>query len=357
MNMQNKVVLLYGANGFTGQLIITELLALGINPVLGGRNKAELEILAEKHQLDFRIFSLDTFDKIKAGIENCFLVIHAAGPFKYTAQQMIEACMDQGVHYMDITGEVDVFEFAASQNDIATQKGLCIMPGTGFDVVPTDCAAKFLIEQLPDATHLQLGFTTIGGLISRGTSLTMLESMDQKGMVREEGKLTEKPVGHKTMLIPFKEGKSLFSMTIPWGDISTAYRTTGIPNIETFTAIPPKTYDFLKWRKLFNPLLKLNFVKSIIRKKILSRPPGPDEQMRNKARSYVWGKVWNKQGDTQTVNLDLPEAYALTAKTTALIAKKMVEGQVFQGYQTPAGAYGADLILEIESSKRIPGKS
>lgn len=348
--MQNKF-LLYGANGYTGRLIASMASQFNLIPVLAGRNSAALKEMASALSLEFVTVNLDDATALETTLKQFPLVLHAAGPFKFTAQKMAKACLATGVHYLDITGEIAVFELLKKMDGLAKEKGIMIMPGVGFDVVPTDCMAKFLHEKMPNATHLKLAFATIGGKLSHGTATTMAEGMGEGGAVRENGKIVRKPLGHKGFWVDFGV-KKMFVMTIPWGDISTAYTTTSIPNIETYTGASPKTFSMLKWQKWFNWILQLSFVRNYYKKKIKKMPAGPDEQMRLKAKSLVWGEVTNDQNEKIIATLQGPEGYTLTAISSLLITQKVLSGNYKTGYQTPAACYGADLVLEIDGVSR-----
>ena len=142
-------------------------------------------------------------------------------------------------------------------------------------------------------------------------------------------------------------------MTIPWGDISTAYTTTGIPDIETYTGIPPKVYRILKFQWAFNWLLRTSFVRNIIRKKIKAKPAGPSDEQRQKSSSLVWGEAGNAAGEKITACIRCLDGYTLTAHSSLLISKKILEGNFKTGYQTPAGCYGENLIMEVPGTKII----
>lgn len=348
--MQNKF-LLYGANGYTGRLIASMASQFNLIPVLAGRNSTALKEMSLALSLEFVIVDLDDTSALETMLKKFPLVLHAAGPFKFTAQKMAQACLATGVHYIDITGEIAIFELLKKMDGLAKEKGIMIMPGVGFDVVPTDCMAKFLHEKMPNATNLKLAFATIGGKLSHGTATTMAEGMGEGGAVRENGKIVRKPLGHKGFWVDFGV-KKMFVMTIPWGDISTAYTTTSIPNIETYTAASPKTFSMLKWQKWFNWMLQLSFVRNYYKKKIKKMPAGPDEQMRLKAKSLVWGEVTNDQNEKIIATLQGPEGYTLTAMSSLLITQKILSGNYKIGYQTPAACYGADLVLEISGVTR-----
>lgn len=204
---------------------------------------------------------------------------------------------------------------------------------------------------MPDAQSLKLAFASIGGKLSHGTATTMAEGMGEGSAVRLNGKITRVPLGHKGMWVDFGL-KKLFVMTIPWGDISTAYTTTGIPNIETYTGASPKTFQLLKWQKGFNWILKLSLVRNYYKKKIKKMPAGPSDDMRTKAKSLVWGQVESANGQLITAIQEGPEGYTLTAISSLLIARKILSGNFKPGYQTPAACFGEDLVMEIPGVKR-----
>jgi short subunit dehydrogenase-like uncharacterized protein len=347
----NTTFLLYGANGYTGQLITKMSHEYGLTPILAGRRKDVLEPMAAAFNTSYRVADLNDPVAVDAALKGVDLVLHAAGPFKRTAKPMIEACLRNKKHYIDITGEIEVYEMAKKYDDAAKKAGIMIMPGVGFDVVPTDCIALFLKNKMPDATELKLAFASLGGRLSRGTATTMAEGMGNKSAARKDGKIVPVPLGHKGMMVDFG-AKEIFVMTIPWGDISTAYTTTGIPNIETYTGVPQKTYKMLKYQSLFNWLLRTSFMRNRQLKKINSRPAGPSDEQRAKSKSAVWGEVKNSKGEISRARLIGPDGYSITAYASLIITKKILEGNFKAGYQTPAGCYGADLILEVPNVTR-----
>ncbi|ULQ55680.1 saccharopine dehydrogenase NADP-binding domain-containing protein [Flavihumibacter rivuli] len=342
-------ILLYGANGYTGKLIIREAIKRGMSPILAGRNPSALQQLAQEFSLTYRVASLEDKAQLDSLLSDISVVIHAAGPFSITARPMIEACIRNKVHYLDITGEIPVFELAKKYDQQAKDAGIMVMPGVGFDVVPTDCMASHLKEQLPDATHLELGFASVGGAISHGTATTMAMAIGEGGAARENGRIVPKPLGFTTRKVDLGKGPWLF-MSIPWGDVSTAFHTTGIPNITTFTSITPGVYRFIKLQGLFNWLLRTKWARKLIQKKIDGRPAGPTDEERSKSYSLVWGKVYNAKGEAKEARLRCENGYTLTAISSLVIAQKVIDAKFCPGYQTPAGCYGSNLVLEIEGS-------
>ena len=355
--MQNQF-LLYGANGYTGKLIAKLSATYNLQAILAGRTEASIKPLADELQLPYRIIDLDDTAQLQKALSEVKLVLHAAGPYVHTAKQMIDACLQTGVHYIDINGDISVFEMLKKYDAAAKEKNIMLMPGVGFDVVPTDCIALQLKNKMPDATHLKLAFASIGGGLSHGTAITMAGKIGQGGAVRENGRIVRKPLGQKGMWVNFSAGsgggaKKLFVMTIPWGDISTAYTTTGIPNIETYTGMAPKVYRTLKFQWAFNWLLRTDFLRNIIKKQIKARPAGPSDEQRLKSSSRVWGEVSNAKGEKITACISCFDGYTLTAHSCLLITKKILEGNYKTGYQTPAGCYGENLIMEIPGTQII----
>lgn len=351
--MQRNRILLYGANGYTGELIARYAGQYGLQPILAGRKKAAIEALAKELNLPFRIVELDDSAGLKAALEDIALVIQAAGPYHITAQPMIDACIATNTHYIDLNGDLDVFELLHGYDKEAKTKDIMILPGAGFDVVPTDCLALFLKQQLPDADHLTIAFAIIGSAMSRGTSISTLHKLGTPGAIRKNGHIAHEPMGKRGMSVKFAGHKDhVFVMSIPWGDISTAYFSTGIPNITTYTAINKAAWYFLKAQSAFNWLLKTAFMRSILMGIFKLQSAGPNQDVRDKAVSHIWGKVTNAKGATVEAHMETPEAYSLTAFTILVIAKKILNGDYKPGYQTPASAYGPDLIMEIAGVKR-----
>ena len=226
------------------------------------------------------------------------------------------------------------------------------MPGVGFDVVPTDCMALYLKKKLPDAENLELAFMGLGGGVSHGTAQTMADNLGSGSLIREKGKIKEVPAAFKVKEIDFGRGTKT-AASIPWGDISTAHFTTGIPNIIVYTAMKRSAIRVLKLSNYLGAVLRLSVVKSLIKKWISKNVDGPDAKSREKGTSVIWGRAENEKGEAQEARLITQEGYTLTAETSWLIAQKVASGKYKAGYQTPAAVYGEELILEVGQSEFI----
>lgn len=343
-------VVIYGANGYTGDLVAREARARGLEIVVAGRNEAAVAALGRELGAPHRAFSLDDPAAVAAGLAGTRAVVHCAGPFAHTWRAMVEGCLRARVHYLDVTGEVAVFEALAARGAAAETAGVVLLPGAGFDVVPSDCLAAHLARRLPGAEHLTLAFASSGGL-SRGTLTTMTENAHRGGLVRRRGVLTPVPAGWRTRAIDFGRGPRL-AVTIPWGDVSTAFHSTGIPNIEVYAAAPPRTVWTLRASRLLAPVLALPSVRRALVARVRRGPAGPSAERRERSTSVLWGEVRDAEGRTATARLFAPDGYTLTARTAVAAARRVVDDPPRPGFQTPSRAFGPDFVLEIEGVRR-----
>ena len=264
---------------------------------------------------------------------------------------MSSACIKTKTHYLDITGEIEVFENLYKKDEAARNAGVLLMSGVGFDVVPSDCLAMYLKEQLPDATSLEMTLLQKGGMLSHGTAITVVENMAEKCQVRRNWKIVGVPNGTLIKQIPFPD-KTRTAVAISWGDVASSFRSTQIPNITIYNALPPKLISGMKWGNYFSFITRTRFVKDFLIKQIKKRPSGPNEEMRKNATAAIFGEVKNAKGETKRAVLDLPEGYLLTALTALKITEKVLENTPAVGAKTPAQVFGSDFILQFEKVKR-----
>ncbi len=363
--MAKNVWLIYGANGYSGELIAREAVKQGLTPVLAGRTLAKLEPLARELNLTARAFDLGDSKAVAAALQDVRVVLNCAGPFAATAALLIEGCIKTKTHYLDITGEIAVFEQAQSQHAKAKKAGSVICPGVGFDVIPTDCVAAALKAAQPNAIHLALGFETASPM-SPGTAKTAVEGLQLGGMIRENGKLRKVSQGWDIREIDFGRGTKS-AMTIPWGDVSTAFWSTAIPNINVYLPVPKAfaraarmTGSRLDW--LWKKPAVINFLKAQIEKRV----PGPDTAKRAALPTYIWGESNNAVGEKKTARLKMGNVYDVTVYGAVAIARHLLKesandeasialkeaGQA-GGYFTPSQLMGYDFVSTLPDAGPI----
>jgi short subunit dehydrogenase-like uncharacterized protein len=343
--------LIYGSYGYTGQLIVEQALKKGLHPVLAGRNEKLLRAQAEKYNLHYRTFSLNEAEKLDAALLEVEAVLHCAGPFVHTYGQMTEACLRRKRHYVDISGEIPGFEVLAAMDKLAKEANIMLLPGGGFDVVPSDCLAAHLKQRLPAATHFRLFVRGIGAGVSRGTAKSAVENMHRQGMIRREGRLVQVPHAWNVREQDFGRGYTKV-VSVGWGDVSTAYYSTGIPNIETYFAFPESVINLMRFMRLIGPLLYSRPIKSILNSSINMFVKRPEEEKRRRASAILIGEASNQNGGRAVTKLTTPEGYTCTALTTVEIMQCILNGDFKIGFQTPSLAYGANFILQFNGVKR-----
>jgi short subunit dehydrogenase-like uncharacterized protein len=341
-------ILIYGAYGYTGLLITEEARAQGLKPVLAGRDPHKTRVLATQQGLTGIAFDLSDTRALDQALQGRQLVLHCAGPFAHTWRPMAEACLRQGVHYLDITGEIAVFEALAALDQRARAAGVLLLPGVGFDVVPTDCLAAHLKQRLPTAAHLALAFMGGGGF-SRGTRRTMLEGLGLGGLVRRDGSIRQVPAAWKTRRVDFGAGGTRTVVTIPWGDVATAFHSTGIPNIETYAAMPHAQIRWLRMSRHLGWLFQSKPVQARLRRKLDSDTPGPSAAKRADTRSFIWGEALAADGSRVASRLSCANGYSFTACSAVAAARCVLAGGVPAGFRTPSLAFGADFLRGLDA--------
>ncbi|RLM57296.1 saccharopine dehydrogenase [Halobellus sp. Atlit-31R] len=340
-------LLVYGAYGYTGRLIVERAVEHGHAPIVAGRDRQKTRGVATTHGLQARAFAVEDAVDHLGDVD---VVLNCAGPFDETADSMVDACIETGTDYLDITGELQVFERIRRRDGDASAADVTLLPGVGFDVVPTDCLAAHLHRRLPDATHLALALEADGG-VSPGTLKTVLSDISAGGAVRRDGDLRVEQIGARTRVVDFGDGLRR-AISIPWGDVSTAYHTTGIPNIEVFLSLPTNARRAFSLSRYAEGVLSSAQIQRGISWLVDRYVEGPDAAARSSGEAHVWGEA-RSTDDRVVSRLRTPETYRMTVRTALLIAEKVLDGEAPTGYQTPASAFGPDLVLEVPGVERV----
>lgn len=341
----NRDWLIYGAYGYTGKLIATEAVKRGMKPVLAGRRERPLRELAERLELPWRVLRLDGKRELREALEEAGLVLHCAGPFSRTGPPMMQACLEARCAYLDITGEIEVFRHAQTLDRAAREAGVSLLPGTGFDVVPTDCLAVSLQRALPDAVDLVLAFEAHGGP-SPGTARTSIESLAKGGRIRRDGRLVRVPLGWDVREFQFNNRRRK-AVTIPWGDVFTAFVSTGIPSIRVYMSVSESVIKRLRRLRWLRPLLRMGVVQRWVQARAGGAVSGPDEGRRARTYCYVLGEACDAQGNCVSGRMVTPNGYTLTCSAALGIVEHALENGLPAGFHTPAQVMGAEYAMSL----------
>jgi len=340
--------MIYGAYGYTGRLVAALAAERGEIPLIAGRDERRLRTLGERLELEHRVFDLSDQRVVRAQLEGVDVVAHCAGPFSATALPMVDACVATGTHYLDITGEIDVFEAVLARHDEARAGGVVLLPGSGFDVVPSDCLAAMLAQALPGAVRLALAIRATGG-VSPGTARTALETLGSPARARVGGVIGPVPAGSERRRVAFADGDAA-TQAIAWGDVSTAYHSTGIGDIVVYAALPALAAPLLALAQMAGPAARSRPVQGLLRR-VAGRLPGPSAETRAKTQGQLWGEATDAHGTAVTGTITTLDPYDLSADAVVRIARRLAAGTMAPGAFTPSQAHGADFVRELDGTE------
>jgi short subunit dehydrogenase-like uncharacterized protein len=343
-------VLIYGATGYTGRLIAARLQDSGSEPVIAGRSPQRVQALAAQLGVTGWVMTPDDLNTLDEALGNVDVLINAASPFALTAPPLIQSCLRTKAHYLDITGELPVFQDAFGYDAAARERGIMIMPGTGLGIVASDCLATHVASLVPDAKYLRIGLLRPSSF-SRGTFRSALGLANSRVSIRRNDQMISLPVGRLQRTFDFGDGERQ-SVAVSWADVFTAWHSTGIKNIEAYFEANFASRTFYQLGAGVADAMQLSPAKTLIDAVAGVLPEGPPEDQRRAERCVIVAEAENSWRQKRCARLETPDGYSFTAEATAAIAQRVICGDFVSGFQTPAKVYGADLVLEFEGTHR-----
>ncbi|MFT4520050.1 MAG: short subunit dehydrogenase-like uncharacterized protein [Halioglobus sp.] len=344
-------VLIYGAYGYTGKGIARLAADYSITPILSGRTESKLQAVADEVGYDYITLSLDdNHAELVEVLKHFELVMHIAGPYTFTGKPMIDAVIEAGTHYVDLTGENHVIQEELDRHQEYLDAGIMVMPAVGYDVVPTDCLNLYVAQKVANPTSLELimntNYTTAEGApASRGTLKSGIEMLSRPILMRQDGQMIE--VDQPKVITREIDGEERTLAQIPWADMMTSWVSTGIPTIEIYQV---QDGEMPSW--VFS-MIRSSWGKSILIWLIDTfAPEGPPPEAQETRQTQLISTATNKSGESFTAEMITPEPYLLTFHSSLIVARNILAGQWEPGFQTPAKMYGPDLALEIPGVSR-----
>lgn len=360
-------LLIYGVTGYVGGLISRAAAAAGLPHLAAGRDLAQVMAHADPLMLPARTFSLSDPAKVGRALGDVAVVLNAAGPFAETALPLAEACVRAGAHYLDLADEVPELEAIRRLDARAREAGIMLLPGVGVGVLPTDALAARLKRRLPSAVRLRLALETVGGM-SRGSLRTLFRDLRRSaGVKRRGGELVPARAGEERLVLDLGGGRRV-AVTDPWrGDLASAWWSSVYPEIDVYAVHPawlswlgsprwlssprrlgsPRSPRWLPRWGLASPVLALlasRAGQALVRRAIALRPAGPAEAELAAGLTRIWAQAEDAAGHRVTARLRGPERHLFTARTALWVAERVLAGRLRVGFQTPATAYGPDLV-------------
>ncbi len=343
-------LLLYGAYGYTGRLTAELAAAKKLDVVLAGRNKDTLAPLGDRLSLPTRVVGLDDTGRLSEALNDIACVMHMAGPFAATSAQMLSACLATQTNYVDITGEIEVFEAMWSREAEIQRAGITAVPGAGFDVVPTDCLAGYVASKLARPTALVIALRGLENA-SQGTLRTAIRQVSKPVLCRRAGVIVALD-DRSTRWIDFGCGDEP-CVPLSWGDVATAFHSTGVGDITVYFRRTNlfRSVDIIG--KLFGPVLRSRIGQRGLEAIVRSFPEGPSQAERIGHRATIWAEAIDGSGRSSRASLSTPDAYDFAACSALEISSRIGSLPVQLGLVTPFQAFGADFVLGLPGCSRV----
>jgi len=320
-----NTLMIYGALGYTGRMVARKAKAAGLDVVIAGRDEQRLAALARELDVPYRVFSLEG-DVPPAKFEGIHTVLNCAGPFVRTAKPLMDACLEHGMHYLDITAEIGIYQLAESLSVAALDANVMLMPGVGWDVVPTDSLAVQVIGRVKDPVSLRIALKVEGGM-SRGSAVSASEIVSAGILARVDGELVPRP-DTPSALFDFGDGP-VDCFPLSFGDLVTAWHATGVRNIAMYVHVTGAGF----------PEGDLSLL-----------PDGPTAEQRDAHGAAAVVEVISADGTVTRAIIETINGYSYTPLAAVEAARRVLDGDSRPGFQTPAGVFGQGFAETIEGT-------
>jgi len=318
---------------------------------LAARSAPQLIPLAEELGLDYLVLNLDNPRAIAEACEPLRAVLHAAGPFASTFRPILDACLLTQTHYVDINGELAVFEYLLTQNQAAQRKKVCVIPGAGFDVVAANSLAVYTAAQLEDPLELDIAIS-VNEPASVGTRRSTLEVLAGGGRIRRSGRLLNYPLGKTRRFVRFMD-RSRPVIPAPLGELSTAYSATGVPNLTTYLALSPGTIRLLGiFGRPLAMFLRNPRLRGWLQRRQSSARKKTDPSLPKQTHSEIYVRAVSSAGQVAQAWLETLGAYQFTAISAVACLEATLEGRS-PGVYTPDQILGEHWMLQLERTRRL----
>jgi short subunit dehydrogenase-like uncharacterized protein len=349
MSRRKTRLLLYGAYGYTGRLTAELAAAKKLDVVLSGRNRDALVPMGDRLHLPTRVVGLNDPGELSRALNDIACVVHMAGPFAATSAPMLNACLATRTNYIDITGEIEVFEAMWARKEEIRRAEITALPGAGFDVVPTDCLAGYVAGKLEKPMSLVIALRGLESA-SQGTLRTAIRQISAPVLCRRAG-----------AIVPLEDRSARWinlgfgnepCVPLSWGDVSTAFYSTGVGNITVYFRRTKLLRSADIAGRFVGPFLRSSLGQRELKAIIRRFPEGPSQAQRSLQRSTVWAEAVSGSGYSFAASLATPDAYDFAANSALEIASRISRLQDPLGLVTPFQAFGADFVLGLPGCSR-----
>jgi short subunit dehydrogenase-like uncharacterized protein len=350
-----RVIVLYGATGYTGRIVTRELAERGDDFVLGGRSRDKLERLSAElgAGAPVRVASVDDDASLQALLDGADVVINCAGPFSLAGEPVVRAAVAAGVHYVDSTGEQPFIRTVFERyGGAAERKGIVLIPACGFDYVPGDCAARLAARGHEPLDELAVAYAVNEFGLSRGTMRSALEMMKGTDSVQyRDGDWRPHPTG--VVRATFDFGPPIGRVPVspsPAGEPITVPRHTDVRTVTALLAtqsvVPPAMVPLAPFTMPVIGRLTTGPVKKLVNRAIDRLPEGPPEDERRAVTWTVVAAGRSRDGAPVRATVRGTDVYGMTARSLAWAAEQIAAGDHHgAGALGPAAAFDPEDLL------------
>jgi short subunit dehydrogenase-like uncharacterized protein len=362
-----RPIAVYGASGYTGDLVVAELRRLDLDVVLSGRRPDALAAVAAKHGLDpavaVRPAAADDHDALVRAFTGCGAVIACAGPFGLYGEGVVRAAIQARAHYLDTTGEQPFIKQVIQQyGRAAGNAGVGLVSGMGFDYLPGDLLCHLTAEDAGPLSDLTIAYSIAGFGPTRGTAKSALLQLSAGEDVYVDGALRKAPI-RQPLGRTFDFGGAVGVKVVaryPGGEVITVPRhvdTRQVTALITASAFAPHPRAE-KAVPVLTPAIAVA-LRTPLRRALMAgidrMPPGPPESERRAVRfTLVCVSTPADGSPARRGVLEGSDIYGITANTTAHGAQLMATaGYPKSGGLAPAEAYDAKAFLDVMAGHGI----
>jgi short subunit dehydrogenase-like uncharacterized protein len=353
-------ILLYGATGYSGRLIVEEARrrfrgqGMAARLVLAGRDADAVNALARQKGLESRVFALDDRDGMALGVQGVDVILNAAGPFALTAERLARAALGQRCHYVDLSAEFDVYKRLDDLGRIAAQRGVVLVCGAGYTAAASDLLFDEWLDDHPDApldsvrivvsrpAHFSRGSAQSALRLAREQVMMMRDSsagpIPHPALVHVAAGRFERSVPLRAPSNETKDSGARIATAVNLIDTLVASRTAGrrrrkLRNIASFLEVNPPGRFGIAGAALAAPWVVLPGVRGLLRTTIEALPDGPAEDERRDDPAWLLLEFEAAGGaPLSRLRLRTPNAYDFSARIAWEIANRLA-GEAAAGLQ------------------------
>ena len=344
------MITLFGATGYTGQLIAHALDRSGLPYRIAGRSAAKLAALSDALDSHPPTLTADVGrpDSLAALFDGTRLLINSVGPFTDLGEPVVALAAARGVHYLDITNELAYVYRLRRYDELARKTGAAIVPACGFEVAIADCAVAGLVSDLPQPIDEVAVLYALGASgMSIGTRLSALRTFATSWLAYRGGEMVSQVPGAAVRRFTIN-GRAVSAIAFPSAEAVTIPSHCAVRDVTVWMAISRRIAGIgPKVMPLISGLLSGSAPIGWLTAQAIQRiAPPPSGEVRVNDRFTI--QVEARSGEeTRTRTITGRDPYGLTAEIVAYAARTMTaEGYSQAGVLAPSQAMDARALLE-----------